>query len=92
MIDTPILGFLQGDSRNWLLVSNILLLLGFFNVPLVFIPKGKLFDVALKDALAKGQMTPELRAQMDDQTVRIVHFIELAALGVITFLMVFKPF
>ncbi|MEO5887167.1 MAG: DUF2269 family protein [Anaerolineales bacterium] len=92
MIDAPILGFLQGDSRNWLLVSNILLFLGFFNIPLVFIPKGKLFDVALKDALAKGQMTPELHAQMDDQTVRIVHFIELAALAVITILMVFRPF
>ena len=92
MIGAPILGFLQGASRNWLLVSNILLLLGFFNVPLVFIPKGKLFDVALQDALARGQMTPELRAQMDDRTVRIVHFIELAALGLITFLMVFKPF
>jgi uncharacterized membrane protein len=86
------LGFLQGDSRNWLLVSNILLLIGFFNVPLVFIPKGKLFDIALKDALAKGQITPELRSQMDDRTVRIVHFIELAALGVITILMVFRPF
>ena len=92
MIGAPILGFLQGASYNWLLVSNILLLLGFFNVPLVFIPKGKLFDVALKDALARGQMTPELRAQMDDQTVRLVHFIELASLGFITFLMVFKPF
>jgi len=92
MIHAPILGFLQGQARNWLLVSNLLLLIGFFNVPLVFIPKGKLFDIALKDALAKGQMTPELRAQMDDQTVRIVHFIELAALGVITILMVFKPF
>ena len=92
MIGAPILGFLQGAARNWLLVSNILLLLGFFNVPLVFIPKGKLFDVALQDALARGQMTPELRAQLDDQTVRIVHFIELASLGLITFLMVFKPF
>ena len=92
MIHAPILGFLQGDSRNWLLVSNVLLLLGFFNIPLVFIPKGKLFDLALKDALAKGQMTPELHARMDDQTVRIVHFIELAVLGVITFLMVFRPF
>ena len=92
MIGAPILGFLQGASRNWLLVSNILLLLGFFNVPLVFIPKGKLFEVALQDALARGQMTPELRAQMDDPTVHIVHFIELAALGLITFLMVFKPF
>jgi uncharacterized membrane protein len=92
MIHAPILGFLQGQARNWLLVSNLLLLIGFFNVPLVFIPKGKLFDSALKDALARGQMTPELRAQMDDQTVRIVHFIELAALALITILMVFKPF
>src|SRR5687767_5179302 len=58
IIDAPILGFLQGDARNWLLVSNVLLLLGFFNIPLVFIPKGRLFDIALKDALAKGQMTP----------------------------------
>src|SRR5688500_14201347 len=38
MIGAPILGFLQGASRNWLLVSNILLLLGFFYVPLIFIP------------------------------------------------------
>ena len=92
MIGAPILGFLQGASRNWLLVSNILLLLGFLNVPLVFIPRGKLFDVALKDALAREQMTPELRAHINDRTVRIVHLLELAALGLITFLMVFKPF
>ena len=92
MIDAPILGFLQGQARNWLLVSNLLLLLGFFNIPLVFIPKGKLFDIALQDALAKGQITPELHAQIDDQTVRIVHFIELAVLGIITILMVFRPF
>ena len=92
MIGAPILGFLQGAWRNGLLVSNILLLLGFLNVPLVFIPKGRLFDAALKDALAKEQMTPELRAHINDRTVGIVHFIELAALGFITFLMVFKPF
>ena len=92
MIGAPILGFLQGASRNWLLVSNILLLLGFLNVPLVFIPRGKLFDVALKDALAREQMTPELGAHINDRTVRIVHFMELAVLGFITFLMVFRPF
>src|SRR3989304_2992528 len=92
MIGAPILGFLQGASRNWLLVSNILLLLGFLNVPLVFIPKGRLFDAALKDALAKEQMTPELRAHINDRPVGIVPFSELAALGFITFLMVFKPF
>jgi len=92
MIGAPILGFLQGASRNWLLVSNIPLLLGFLNVPLVFLPRGRLFDAALEDALAKGQMTPELRAHINDWTVRIVHFIELAVLGFITFIMVFKSF
>jgi len=92
MIGAPILGFLQGGSRNWLLVSNILLLAGFFNVPLVFLPRGKLFDVALKDALARGQITPELRVHMNDKLVRNVHIFELTAIGVVTFLMVFRPF
>jgi uncharacterized membrane protein len=88
----PILGFLQGASRNWLLVSNILLLIGGVNVPLVFLPRGKLFDAALKDALAKGQITPELRAHIDDRTVRNAHILELSALATVVILMVFKPF
>lgn len=92
MIGAPILGFLQGASRNWLLVSNILLLIGFFNVPLVFLPRGKLFDAALKDALAKGQITPELHAHINDRAVRFAHTLELSALGVVVILMVFKPF
>src|SRR5918996_2807275 len=72
MIGAPILGFLQGASRNWLLVSNILLIIGFLNVPLIFLPRGKLFDAALKEALAKGEMTAELRAHINDRTVRSV--------------------
>ena len=92
MIGAPILGFLQGASRNWLLVSNLLLLAGFFNVPLVFLPRGKLFDAALKDALAKGQFTPELCTHINDKVVRNVHIFELSAIGVVTFLMVFRPF
>jgi len=92
MIHAPILGFLQGASRNWLLVSNLLLLAGFFNVPLVFLPRGKLFDAALKEALAQGQITPELSAHMNDKLVRNVHIFELSALGVVVFLMAFRPF
>ncbi len=38
---SPILGFLQGASQNWLLVSNILLLGGIITIPTVFIPRGK---------------------------------------------------
>ena len=43
----PILGFLQGATRNWLLFSNILLTLRLLNVPLVFLPRGKKFDLVL---------------------------------------------
>jgi hypothetical protein len=92
MIGAPILGFLQGASRNWLLVSNILLLIGFLNVPLIFLPRGKLFDAALKDALHKGEMTPELRAHIDDPVVKLAHWYELVAMVAIVFLMVFRPF
>jgi uncharacterized membrane protein len=92
LIKAPILGFLQGASRNWLLVSNILLLLGLFSVPLIFIPRGKKYDLVLNDALAKGQMTPELRLQLDDPLVRAAHWYELISMPLIVFLMVFKPF
>jgi len=92
MTGAPILGFLQGASRNWLLVCNVLLLIGSLNIPLVFLPRGRIFDAALKDALARGQMTPELRASINDRIVRTVHFEELSLLAVIVFLMVFKPF
>jgi uncharacterized membrane protein len=92
MIGAPILGFLQGAARNWLLVSNILLVIGFFNVPLIFLPRGKLLDAALKDALVKGQMTPDLRLHINDPIVRMAHWFELTAMLAVVFLMVFRPF
>ncbi len=92
LIGAPILGFLQGEDRNWLLVSNIILLLGFLNVPFIFLPRGKLFRAALEDALAQGQITPELRAHLNDPVVRAAHWYELISMVAITFLMVLKPF
>ena len=91
-IGAPILGFLQGAERNWLLVSNVILLLGFLNVPLIFLPRGKRFRAALEDALARGQMTPELRAHLNDPLVRLAHGYELVSMVVIVYLMVAKPF
>jgi uncharacterized membrane protein len=92
LIKAPILGFLQGADRNWLLVSNLILVIGLFAVPLIFLPRGKKFAVVLEDALAKGQMTPELRAHLDDPVVRAAHWYELISMPLIVFLMVFKPF
>ena len=41
MLKWPIFGFLQGASQNWLLVSNILLILTMILVGAVFIPYNK---------------------------------------------------
>lgn len=92
IVDAPIFGFLQAASRNWLLVTNILLILGVPLVPLVFVPCGKKFDLVLQDALARGHVTAELRAALEDKTIRIAHTIEIAVVVVVVVLMVFKPF
>ncbi len=92
LVHAPILGFLQGAERNWLLVSNILLLIALLSVPLIFVPRGKKFEVALNDALAKGQMTPDLHLHLDDPVVRLAHGYEFVAMAAIVFLVVVKPF
>jgi uncharacterized membrane protein len=89
---SPILGFLQGAQQNWLLVSNILLIGTQVIIPTVFIPRGKIFEPLLQDALTKGQITPELRAAMNDNAVKLAHLYEEAALIIVTALMVLKPF
>jgi uncharacterized membrane protein len=88
----PILGFLQGAAQNWLLVSNLLLLVGFLPVPLVFLPRGKKYDAALSEALAVGRVTPALRAALDDSLIRALHIGEVVGVALILWLMVFKPF
>jgi uncharacterized membrane protein len=89
---SPILGFLQGASQNWLLVSNILLLGGLITIPTVFIPRGKKFETLLQAALSKGQITSELRAAMNDKAVKIAHLYEEVSFIAIAALMVLKPF
>jgi len=88
----PIFGFLQGAAQNWLLVSNILLVLGILAVPLVFVPRGKKFDLVLKNALAQERMMPELRAALDDKLIRLLHTLEIIMVILVVVLMVLKPF
>ena len=89
---SPILGFLQGATQNWLLVSNILLVGVLVIIPTVLIPRGKRFEPILQAALVKGQITSELRAAANDNTVKLAHRYEEVALIIITALMVLKPF
>ena len=46
----------------------------------------------MKDALANGQMTSELRLHINDPIVRMAHWFELTAMLAVVFLMVFRPF
>jgi hypothetical protein len=46
----------------------------------------------MDEALAKGEVTPELKAHLDDKAVRNAHVFEILFLIVIIILMVFKPF
>jgi hypothetical protein len=88
----PVLGFLQGASQNWLLVSNILLIVMIGLIPAVFIPHNKRLESLLQTALSEGRVTPALSAALDDQTNKLAHYAEEIIVLVITALMILKPF
>ena len=88
----PVLGSLQGTPINWLLVSTVVFLSGVPIIPLVFIPRGKVFAAALEQAVSLGQVTAELKAAFYDRVVRMAHTYELGVIVVVTLLMVLKPF
>jgi hypothetical protein len=87
----PVLGFLQGGHAQWLLVSLLLFLSIVALVHLIFLPKGKIFEQALQEALTQGQVTNRLLDAFHDRAVRAAHIYELAAVAAIVFLMIAKP-
>jgi uncharacterized membrane protein len=88
----PIFGFLQGSDRNWLLVSNLLLIVMIVLIPGVFIPHNKQVESLLQPALAEGRVTPELSAALNDRRNLMAHRAEEAIVLVVAALMVLKPF
>lgn len=88
----PIFGFLQGSSQNWLLVSNILLIIMLSLIPTVFIPHNRQVAALLQTALADGRVTPELSAALNDNQNQRAHHAEEIIVLVIAALMVLKPF
>jgi hypothetical protein len=91
-VGRPLLGPLQGEHADWLFVSLVLYLSIVPLVPLVFVPKGRVFAAALEAAEARGEYTPELRAAFHDRVTRAAHVYELAAVTVVLVLMLTKPF
>jgi hypothetical protein len=88
----PFLGPLQGASLNWLFVSLLLFVSVIPLVPLVFLPRGKVFEAAMAEAAVRGEVTPALREAWSDPVVRAAHVYELGAVTVVLVLMLTKPF
>jgi predicted integral membrane protein DUF2269 len=88
----PFLGPLQGGRVDWLFTSTLLLLTVAPLPPLIFLPRGRMFEAALADATERGEVTPELRAAWRDPYTRAAHAWELIVLSVVLILMIAKPF
>jgi hypothetical protein len=88
----PILGFLVGAGSNWVLAAIGLYLTFIPLVTLLFIPKSKVRQRALEGALAKGEITPELTAAINNRALYLGRVYELVTIFVFTWLMIAKPF
>jgi hypothetical protein len=61
-------------------------------VPLIFVPRGRVFEAALADARARGTITPELTASFHDPWVGFARTYEAVVVAIVVALMVLKPF
>lgn len=80
------------EGNRWLLVSLLIFVATAILVPTVFLPRGKRFEGAMAEAIARGEVTPELSAAFRDPVVALARNAEAIGLGVIVALMVVKPF
>jgi hypothetical protein len=80
------------SGNRWLLVSLIVYLSTVPFIPLVFLPRGRVFGRALAEAKERGEVTPELTAAFHDRAVAFARNYELVVIALIIALMVTKPF
>ena len=88
----PFLGPLQGAPVDWLFASLLIFLSPLPLVPLVFLPRGKVFEAALNDAEKQGLVTERLHVAFRDPVVFAAHLYELGSTVVVLVLMIAKPF
>ena len=88
----PFLGPLQSAPVDWLFVSIVIYLSVIPVIPLVFLPRGRVFAAALQEATARGAVTPALTAAFRDPVVFAAHAYELIVILVVFVLMITKPF
>jgi Predicted integral membrane protein (DUF2269) len=83
---------LWGDGTGWVTVSLLAFVTAVPLVPLVFLPRGKVFEAALASSLAAGRMTSELSTALRDPVVAAARWYELVVTAFVLLLMVTKPF
>jgi hypothetical protein len=88
----PFLGPLQGVSVDWLFASLVIYLSAIPLVPIVFLPRGRVFEAALEEATREGAVTAQLRTAFADPVVRAAHIYEFAVTFTVLVLMISKPF
>jgi hypothetical protein len=88
----PLLLSPGGGGGAWLPVSLLLFLSTIPLVPLVFLPRGRVFGAALEEARALGRVTPALVVAFGDPVARTAHLYEFAVVVVVLVLMFAKPF
>jgi Predicted integral membrane protein (DUF2269) len=81
-----------GAGTRWVTVSLLAFLTIVPLVPLVFLPRGKVFDAAMASADEAGRVTPELSSAFHDPVVAAARWYELAVVAFVIALMVTKPF
>jgi hypothetical protein len=81
-----------GVGGGWLITSIVLFLALTPAIPLYLIAARKRRDAAIEASVSSNQVTPGLRAALDDRGVRLYRAVELAVVIVITVLMETKPF
>jgi hypothetical protein len=80
------------DGEYWLLASLVLYLSLMPLVPLIFLPRGRVFAAALDDARQRGSVTPELTAAFHDPRVAFARTYEMVVIAIVIALMILKPF
>jgi len=81
-----------GAGVGWLIAAVVLFLALIPAIPLYLLPARKRRDAAVEASTAAGEVTPGLRAALDERGVRLYRAVELAVVVIITWLMVAKPF
>ncbi|HET9671252.1 MAG TPA: DUF2269 family protein [Actinomycetota bacterium] len=81
------------EDGNWWLTAALVLFASIVAlVPTVWIPRGRVFEEALEDAVREGRVTPRLTEAFNDRTVLVSRIYERLATAAIVVLMVTKPF